>query len=192
MISQLTAAITKDVLEAKRSGTKLSSSYPASLRTYVEKTADEDVARDLKSMTEVLGDGTSLLAAAPRLLKEGNGLLNALLDALSEMESVQAEGTALGSYRSLVREAGSQYERVLIRELQALLLVARDIDSPLVQVAQPLPASLKQESRFPGVPLVTVNRSLLGGLRIFHNGQVQDASWRARLTKVLSAVVSYE
>ncbi|MDG1950643.1 MAG: hypothetical protein P8J32_07565 [bacterium] len=187
MVSQLVGAVAKDVLMARQNKLSLDG-YLAPLAKYVEKANDEMFVADLSALLELLAENTSVISAASRLMREKNTLFQAVLSSLPTVTDYTSDETSLGQYLSSIHEAGRQYEQVLVREMQTLLLHATNIDSAIVQVAAPVENGELDVSTLPGVPMVTVNRSLIGGARVFHNGDVRDDSWRARLTQVLGAV----
>ena len=167
---------------------KLPAKYLPPVTEYVEKASDKVLGQDLMGLVKILAEGSSVIAVAPQLMREKNTLFKAILASLREDLASIPAATELGMYLRSIDEAGPQYQQVLTREMQTLLLQATGKDSPIVQVAAMLPAGALNESKLPGVPLITVNQSLIGGARLFLNGTVCDDSWRARLTKLLNAV----
>ena len=189
MISELVGAITKDALSARQKK-GLPKGYLPSVAKYVEKAKDDAFVQDVSALLALLAENTSVLSAAARLSREENGFFIAILASLSEVQGYTSNKTALGQYLASIEEAGPQYTQILIREMQTLLLHATGQDSAIVQIAAPVKEGELDLSKLPGIPQVNVNRSLIGGARVFHNGEVQDDSWRARLTGVLKAVTN--
>lgn len=189
MISQLVGAMTKDVLTAHQQK-GLPKGYLAPIQTYVDKTEDEAFASDLSALLELLAENTSVISAASRLVREKNAFFLAILESLPAVQQYTSDKTALGQYLASIEQAGPQYQQVLVREMQTVLLHATNTDSAIVQIAAPVKAGELDLESLPGIPQVKVNRSLIGGARVFHNGEVKDDSWRARLTNILSAVTN--
>lgn len=187
MVTQLVGAMTKDVLMARQGKMKLDGYLP-SVAKYVEKSKDDMFVSDVSALLELLAEDTSIIAAASRLAREKNTFFQAILASLPTVSDYASKTTSLGQYLASINEAGPQYTKVLVREMQTLLLHATNIDSAIVQIAAPVEDGELDVSSLPGVPMVTVNRSLIGGTRVFYNGEVRDDSWRARLTQVLTAV----
>jgi len=187
MISSVVGAMTKDVLIAHKNG-KLPVGYSSAISVYFEKAEEKALKEDLSEMIKIFAEGSSVVAAASRLIRENNGFFQAVLSALQEDLSKTPDKSVLADTLRAFDEAGIQYKHVLTREIQQLFLHAHGTDSPIIQVAAPLSPDLFTEATFTGVPLVTVQKSLIGGVRIFYNGTVHDDSWRARLTELLTAV----
>ena len=185
MVTQLLRAITIDVLQATQSNASLDSSYPEPLRKYAETSREDQRSSDLLPILEVLGSSNSIMSEAWRLTQAKNRYFEAILDSLKFVQNYSSNKTHLGRTLASFREAGGNYDRIFTRELQSLLLIARSEESPIIQTAAP---SELDTSNLPGIPEVTVQRSLLGGVRMFHKGMLNDKSWRARLTKILSVV----
>ncbi|MBT4856745.1 hypothetical protein HON52_00985 [Candidatus Uhrbacteria bacterium] len=189
MISQLVGAITKDTLAA-RSRKGLPKGYLAPVHSYVEKVDDQTFVDDLSAILELLAENTSVIAAAARLEREKNSFFLAILDALPQVRGYASKETNLGQYLTSIEKVGSQYQQILVREMQTLLLQATNTDSAIVQIATEVDTSELDITSLPGIPQVKVNKSLIGGVRVFHDGNVRDDSWRARLTQILSAVTN--
>jgi hypothetical protein len=187
MVSQLIGAMTQDVLRARQDKKSLKG-YLAPVSEYLKSASDESFVSDISALVELFAEQTSVISSASRLMKEQNGFFKAVLDSLSDVSRYSSKETELGHYLLNIKDAGSQYEQILTREMQTLLFHATGVDSAIVQVAAPVEEKELDLSALPGVPMVTVNRSLIGGARVFQNGTVSDDSWRARLTQVLSAV----
>lgn len=181
--------MTQDALIARQKK-GLPKDYLAPINKYVEKAKDETFVQDLSALLELLAENTSLISAAPRLSREENGFFIAVLTSLPHVKTYASDKTALGKYLSSIDEAGTQYKQILTREMQTLLLHATGNDSAIVQIAAPVQENELDLSKLPGIPHITVNRSLIGGARVFHDGTVRDDSWRARLTQILTAVTS--
>lgn len=187
MISSFVGTVVQDVMRA-RTGKTLDKAYLPAVAEYVQSATDEVLAKDLMPLTTMLAQGTSVIAVAPVLMREKNMLFKAILVSLSEDLSKIPAATSLGQYLASIEDAGVQYTQILTREMQSLLLAATGVDSPIVQVATELPASAVKDAKLSGVPFVSVNKSLIGGVRIFHNGTLRDDSWKARLTSILTAI----
>lgn len=199
MVTQLLQAIAFDVLQAVKDPAFFSMpqaqreeqvkkallNYPQPMAKYVRNVSEQGFVEDLHPVLEVLGSSTSIIAEARRLAREKNAFFGAVLDSLKSVSSYEDQKTRLGEVMQSFRDAGPKYGRVLDRELQSLLLAARDEDSPIVQIAAPADLDV---SHLPGVPSIIVQRPLLGGTRMFLNGKLADDSWRARLTKILSVI----
>lgn len=199
MVTQLLRAITFDVLQVVKDPAfftlpqaqredlvkKGLPDYPQPIAKYVRNVSEQALVDDFHPVLEVLGSSTSVIAEAQRLEREKNAYFAAVLDSLKHLSSFEDDSTQLGQMMKSFRDAGAKYARVLDRELQMLLLTAREEDSPIVQVAAPVELDV---SHLPGVPSTVVRRPLLGGTRMFLNGKLADDSWRARLTKILSVI----
>lgn len=176
---------------------KLSTDYPQPLRAYLS-TADADAfLTDVQQLVPTLGSGGSVMRDVPELLASKNGLFMATVEALESsllgwLHAKPAGSSRLASYCEHVRASGSLYKNILIREAQELLLSATKTDSPTLQVAADITdeerMQLLADTKLPGIPSVTTNRELLGGVRQFYNGTMNDDSWRARLTRALRIV----
>lgn len=80
----------------------------------------------------------------------------------------------------------------IVRNIQELLEVA--YDSPFVVVQTPLEIStakktemmekISKEIKDPVIVQFQVNKAILGGMRVFVDGQVQDMSWMGRIEKI--------
>lgn len=199
MVTQLFGSVVYDCLrvtkaaeffDAKTSVRKeevkkmLGAEYPVSIVSYLETVGPDQYVTDAEMAMHVLAGSTSIIEQARRLA-EANGLFSAFLDMLPEVRGYTGSRTSLGETLGSFREAGGSYARVFDRELQTLLLHARGEDSPILQVAAEVELS---KVDLPGIPSVTVRKDLIGGVRMFYDGSLTDDSWRARLTKVLSAV----
>lgn len=213
MVSNVVSAVVTDMLTVARSEAffaqakdtrseqlvgQLGSNYPQPLRAYLSTVTAEAFASDLEQVIPTLGSDGSIFADVPELMSgQGNQFFQALLAALTEelrnwlLADVSTD-SQLGTYCAHVVTAGPLYTRILIRETQELLLAAKGIDSPLLQVATHLTAEEQTEMLksvdVPGIPALITNKELLGGVRQFYNGTMQDDSWRARLTRVLTVV----
>lgn len=213
MVSNVVSAIVTDALTVGRDeaffaqakeersqqlAKQLGSDYPQPLRAYLSTVTADTFVKDLEQLIPTLGSDGSVFSDVPELMAgEGNGFFQALLDALTdELRSWLTPNVSttsrLGQYCAHIGNAGSLYTRILVREAQELLLAAKQIDSPLLQVATDLTAEEQAEmlkgNDMPGIPSVITNKELLGGVRQFYNGTMQDDSWRARLTRVLRVV----
>jgi hypothetical protein len=178
MVTDLVRAITFDVL---RSGTQsLPASYPSVL---CERFEDEQ----MQEVVKRLGSDESVLSFLPRLYRRGNVFAKALIKSLQALRDVNDSSTMLGREVARMTAFGEQYRRALDRELQSLLYSATGEDSPIVQVAT-RPTKPLNTKALPGIVSVQVSRSLLGGSRMFHNGKLNDQSWRARLMSILNEV----
>ena len=199
MITNLASASLKDLMgialtgdyfelaQAKRESAMekaLGKTYPKSLKSYLGSVSEQDFTKDCEQMIPILGSDGSITAQANLLMKSGNGWFEAFVDGLSMIRQIDGQ-SELAVQMNHFRAAGEQYRRVLEREMQQLLLVAKDQDSPIVQIAAPAEIDT---SNLEGVPSIEVNRSLIGGARSFHNGTLKDDSWRARLTEVISVI----
>ena len=174
----------------------LGKSYPRSLRAYVGRVSEEVCLQQIEEMASRLGSDSSLFQDVPKL-GEKNDLFLACLDVLKtdllkNLTSAVEQRSFFGRYCAHIVRGGALYERAFIREVQELLLYAGQGDSPLIQIAADLSESEKQEILcavpMPGIPAIQVHRELLGGVRQFYNGTMQDDSWRARLIRVLNVV----
>jgi len=163
--------------------TKELGNYPEEFVLYITAVSETAFVKDASALMEILGANTSVMNEAWRLTQEQNGFFNAFLDAMKALERYRDEQMTLGATLTSFRDAGRKYDRVLSRELQTLLLLSRAEDSAVIQIAIEADLDL---SHLPGIPSVTVRRSLLGGSRMFLNGTLNDRSWRARLTKLLT------
>lgn len=212
MVSELLSAVCADVLHVaghetfftqtkegrtQRSSELLSTAYPQPLRAYLALTESGACTADLNQLIPILGTQISVFVQVPALIGAKNQLFQAFLDALplivGDWLLLEASGdSALAKQCRSTSEAGVQYERILTREAQELFLLATNIDSPTIQVATALDRqerrAMMQETRLPGIPMVQTNTELLGGARQFYRGTMQDDSWRARLTRVLTVV----
>lgn len=219
MVTDLCAAIVADCLTAVRTeeffgqgrGARasrireaLGDAYPASVRTYLAEVDGADFVTDIEQLAPLLGSRTSLFRELPRIVPargHGNGLVAAVLDlcarGLRDALAGGAGSTKLGAFlASLDRtDATGAFAAVtMVRETQELLLAARGIDSPVVQLATALSADeeaallAKVAKDGDGIPSVRVQPELLGGLRVFHHGEVRDASWSAKLSALFSHV----
>lgn len=198
MVTQMLQSMTMDVLrvvkdtdyfsleQAKRDAvlTKELHDYPKSVISYLSRVDEESFVGDMEEMLPVLGS-TSVIAEAKQLVKNDNGYFSSVLKALSDCRRMAGDTTDLAKRVRWFGEASGMYKRVFDRELQLLLRLATGEDSPIAQIAVEEEVDV---GALPGVPSVQVQRSLLGGSRVFHNGTLNDRSWRARLTKILSAV----
>ena len=198
MVTQMIQAMTLDVLQAVKQSDLFSldqngrnkamkdhlPDYPTAVTKYLASTDEEQFVADMEGLLPVLGS-ESVIAQAQQLRKEENVFFNTVLKSLSACRSMTGDATGLAKQIAWFKEASGMYQRVFDRELQLLLLTATGEDSPIAQIATDAEVDL---SHLPGVPSVQVQRSLLGGSRVFHNGTLNDQSWRARLTKILSAV----
>lgn len=199
MITNLASATLKDLMgialtgdyfelaQAKRESAMekaLGKTYPKSLKSYLGSVSEQNFTKDCEQMIPILGTDGSITAQAGLLMESKNGFFEAFVDGLAAMREVEGE-SELAVQMNRFRNAGVQYARVLDREMQQLLLAAKDQDSPIIQIAAPADIDT---SKLEGVPSVEVNRSLIGGARSFHNGTLKDDSWRARLTEVISVI----
>ena len=198
MVTQMIQAMTLDVLQAVKESDLFSldrkgrakalktylPDYPAPLTDYLISAKEGPFVADMEGLLPILGS-TSVIAEAQQMRKDGNGFFDAVLRSLSACRDMRGKETALAQQIAWFKAASGMYQRVFDRELQLLLLTATGEDSPIAQIAMDAEVDL---TSLPGVPSVQVQRSLLGGSRVFHNGTLNDQSWRARLTKILSAV----
>jgi len=193
------SAITYDVLQVAKDPVFFDSSeskreklaeesldgYPNKLLAYLAAVSADQLAHEMQQVVEIYGSAQSILSQAYRLVKEENVFFISILDSLKELSTYDGKKTRLSKILAIFREAGGKYDRIFARELQMLLLSARGEDSPIVQIAAETDIDT---SKLPGIPGITVQSSLLGGSRMFYNGKLNDNSWRARLTKMLSVV----
>ena len=103
---------------------------------------------------------------------------------------------------NVIDELEKQHDGVLparrAKELQQMLNTVYGGDHYLV-VQSPIRLSKEQQEEISETlrkkysaavyPLFKVNKALIGGLRVFYNGQVQDHSWLGRIN-VLTSIVS--
>lgn len=197
MVTQLLQAMTFDVMNAVKDDgffdcsqaerdEKVASAlpnYPKSLTKYLRSCNESEFVDDASILMKSLGAGGSILPESARFVRSGNQLFIACLDAVKGLQLGTSYNGELGALMNSFSNAGPKYERVIKREMQLLLLMARDEDSPIVQIAAEVDVDT---SALPGIPDVQINRQLLGGSRMFYNGKLTDNSWRSRLTKVLS------
>lgn len=82
----------------------------------------------------------------------------------------------------------------IVRNIQNLLEVAFNSSFLLVQTPTPLDKPTKDEivkklqleNKEPVIVQFQVNQSIIGGMRIFQNGEVQDMSWMGRIEKIVN------
>lgn len=82
----------------------------------------------------------------------------------------------------------------IVRNIQNLLEVAFNSSFLLVQTPTPLDKATKDEivkklqleNKEPVIVQFQVNQSIIGGMRIFQNGEVQDMSWMGRIEKIVN------
>lgn len=172
--------------------------YPSVLEGYVTQVEGEDFAKDMEELVSVLGAGESVLGQIPYLMKRPNALFSAYLDFLERELAATIQNPCGGRLGAYVQEVASgdsaltrRYARVLVKEAQTLLLAARGIASPEVQVAtapSTEDAERIRKTAGKGIVSLTVNGDLLGGARMFKDGTLKDASWRARLNQIISVI----
>lgn len=196
MVTNLFAAIIRDVMQAsekveffKKGATDrkktlraaLGPDYPEAMITYIAEVNGEDFARAAAPIAELAAARQSVIAAAPRLVKEENGLIVAVAAALRAGVNERGD-TYLGREFTRIEEAGGAYKEAFQREVSSLLLAAEGKDLPILQLAR-----MPEGEDFAGYHAL-VQSDLLGGARLFKEGEVHDDSWRGRLTHVLSAI----
>ncbi|MDA0208444.1 MAG: hypothetical protein O3B64_03525 [bacterium] len=196
MVTNLFAAMIRDVMQASETAdffkkgasdrkktlrAALGPDYPEAMIDYIAEVKGEDFARAAAPIVELAASRQSLIVAAPRLAKEENGFLVAASKALRGGIKERGENH-LGRELNRIEEAGGSYKEAFQREVSGLLLACEGKDLPILQLARTL-----EDEEFAGYH-VTVQSDLLGGARLFKEGEVYDDSWRGRLTKVLNAI----
>ncbi len=164
----------------------LDEKYPELLQDYIASVKEATFEQDFTSLLPFLSGGQSAIPESKRLVREKNLFLKTILSSLREILVYKARTTKLGITMHRIQAADKTTQRTLERELQTLLLVAVDQDSPIIQLATDAPIDT---SSLQGIPSITVQKSLLGGSRLFYNGKVKDHSWKARLIQVLQATI---
>lgn len=197
----LSAKKREEYLEAKR--------FPAAFKVYLAEVKGEDFLQDL----EVL---TLYLQGAKDLDLKGNAFFGALIgffvgpfaDKLDQLRSdfyTLAEADQKAVLDQLIKGSsslGEELKKLLLfysyQELtQAIYDLMRRVSSSpyvLVQSAREMEPSLKRELRQQfrdnpekgSFPIFQVHRKLVGGLRVFQEGECVDHSWLHRVHRFTS------
>lgn len=170
----------------KRVGEVMSKDYPANLRKVAFSIDEQEFVREMYLLGGILAEANSVIERATLLSGSSSKIFEAFLKDLPALREYQSDGSALGRTIRKFNGAGPQYKKTLDRELQQLLLFAKNQDSPIYQTALPLEGL--SGIKGVGVPSVEVSRALLGGARRFYDGELVDDSWRARLTSILKVI----
>ncbi|MFZ2682322.1 MAG: F0F1 ATP synthase subunit delta [Patescibacteria group bacterium] len=189
-------------------------SYPEALQAYLLNIPATQAYADLIEAAAFIASGKPLLSLVAREAQiheaqaatatSESGLLHAFEMFLKEVTPSLAPGTfcagvsgVLGAYTARVFAADDastpQLCRVLYREAADFMSAKTGERAAEMQVATALPVAeelkLKQalaKSLQGALVQVTVQRGLLGGGRLFHNGELIDVSWRATLNRLFS------
>lgn len=188
--------------------------YPQALREYFLKTPAQDAYVDLAQAITFLAGGKPLVSLIAReaqiheaqhaqaehesaLLLAFELFLREVMPSLVPGGFCAGSGGVLGAYTARVFSADDsstkQLCRVLYREASEFIGAKTGERAAEVQVAAPLSLeeelslrkALSQKLRGSLVQ-VTVQRGLLGGGRLFHDGNLVDVSWRATLNRLFS------
>ncbi len=170
----------------KRVGEVMSKDYPANLRKVAFSIDESEFVREMRLLGGILAESNSVIERATLLSGSSSKIFDAFLKDLSAIRAFRSRDSALGRAVGRFEDAGPQYKKALDRELQQLLLFAKNQDSPIYQTALPIEASTAVKGV--GVPSIDVSRALLGGARRFYDGELVDDSWRARLTSILKVI----
>lgn len=151
---------------------------------------------------EFYSDVRALLAsyAQEQQEKTPNAFIEAVLDACSQdiaqAIDTQAPPTGATEYARLLQRVMNTYEETeLTRGIQAMIATQRAIPSVVVQTPLALEpqerAQMREDllKRVPGsFPLFEVEASLVGGVRVFIGGQLQDESLFTRVAALLRRI----
>lgn len=151
----------------------------------VARTEDDGFLVDLRACLAWLKDGKR---AVPR---------NALMESFAEVLTGEFAATLDARPHVPAHAFGAsvieRYEpQRIAREAQSFLSALRDAQPVIVQSAvDPEPeakARMRAEAQGNGFVSFLNDRTLLGGLRMYRNGKMTDASWLARVKRLLNYV----
>lgn len=116
-------------------------------------------------------------------------------DLASYIDAGNLEIATEGAYGEAIREALLRYSyQEATDSIDRFLRVIRN-ETPVivVQSARPVPGNVRSlireelQKKYPhSIPVFSINTDLLGGIRLFVNGNVHDASWRSKINQLTS------
>jgi len=191
--------------KAARTNAMADLKLPKEIITYLQETTEKDFLNDLRGAARYAKNGNTcpengLLKAFAQF---ASGPLAIRLDIMNEsahmdrdareklaLKALPGDSTVAKTLRNLLSTYSYQEISASILELAQSCLNAPYI---LVQSPRRMELSLKKEIRahiqknHPGAfTIFQVNRRLIGGLRIFKDGTIQDYSWISRVLKFTS------
>lgn len=172
-----------------------------------EKSATEAVLADIKSVVDFVSNGDETSLKNSSILRDS--LKNLCGDFMVALNSLDREFYGMnfedrsqavskiwkdksGSGMELANVLTNFNYQEITRSLQSLLEVAFDSPYLVVQTPVEMDQKLKKEINkqlvgefdMPVIVKFQVNKAILGGMRIFRNGQVEDKSWMGRIEKI--------
>ena len=165
-----------------------------SLKEYLSEVSADDFLADLSVFVEYLGGAPiffgsriGLLTAVAKFL---TGEFAAFCDAPKEV-NISAYSVTLRSEMNRLVSVASDLE--INAEISDLLAFLPDTSFIMVQTPRPVAGELRKKIRAHfyqidqlNFPVFAINKNLIGGLRIFINGKVQDNSWLNMVNKITS------
>lgn len=209
MVTDLLAAAAHDVLnvagqegflekKARARSTAMKAvlgAYPSTLVAYLETVKADSFASEMDTLIPLLAKKQSVMSDAQALSGPFVKAFAAFLrDELANVEV--SASTSLGVAITRFTEEGAlqaNRHRMLMREMQTFIEYALNEQSATAQIATDIDENIlkklqKSLSKNGGIPHIVVNDELIGGMRLFENGKLKDASWRARVQEIFNAI----
>lgn len=204
MIREITNGFLRDLLTIARDQAQLPDA-PEALRRYATKTDEADLIEDIRDTVEWLKGSASLPENALTeslgefLIKDFGPVLDgfdAAFYLLSDDERASKIPSAFGgaalmdalrhilstnSYHAITKEA-QEFVRTRFQTEPLIVQVARELEP--AQKARIRSTLLESEPK--GFPVFHIEKQLLGGMRLFQNGKMVDASWQNRVQSLLA------
>ena len=170
--------------------------YPRPLLAYLETVSKEQFTQDASILLPIVSAKVSIMSDGAAVM--GNKLVKAFIAFLkNDLVKMDTNGNTMlhKTLKGFEGEgmSGKMLKRILIREAQSVLLHVEGEESATVQLATDLSetklAALTETlSEQGGIPQFIINEELIGGMRLFKSGTLRDASWRARVNTLFSAI----
>jgi hypothetical protein len=192
----------------KRLSTLEEFKLPNSIKDYLSEVKSGDLTSDLSSLIEFLKGSTAsisenkLAVSIAKFLNKNfaNDVYSLPLDffKITYAEQTEAANKVINSNSELATALKGiltdySYQEIL-NEIQNFS--SKTLNTPLIIVQSPIELSFEQKTEIKDqlnkeqkaicVPLFTINKSLIGGLRIYLNGKVQDFSWLGKINLITS------
>ncbi|MGL5830684.1 MAG: F0F1 ATP synthase subunit delta [Candidatus Altimarinota bacterium] len=166
---------------------KKSDRLPEEIKAYLAEVKDEELLEDLKELTGYIGSGALYLNGG--LAKSLKTFLTATLpEHVDGQKNFDIKGKFGEALNDLLKNNSDKEITQLINDFIGLIGETPFI---MVQSPRPIEIDLKKEIRKNlnekyGANFVSfaINKNLVGGLRIFVNGETSDLSWLSKINTI--------
>lgn len=166
---------------------KKSDRLPEEIKAYLAEVKDEELLEDLRELTGYIGSGALYLNGG--LAKSLKTFLTATLpEYVDNQNNFDMKGKFGEALNDLLKNNSDKEITQLINDFIGLI---GETPFVMVQSPRPIEIDLKKEIRKNlnekyGANFVSfaINKNLVGGLRIFVNGETSDLSWLSKINTI--------